>query len=146
MPTLNKSDSPYLGPLLTTKPTILWIHDPISSFSQDAVINPEAFPTINDGQLLRLHFLNNNSNNNNNNHNNNTTVELEPLIVKISLAERESIGRLHHLQVSHIYKYINILSTYLETFMLIDKLFINILLFFFLKKNALLDLHFKRYC
>jgi hypothetical protein len=86
MPVFSKSDNAPLGPLISTKPTILWIHDPSTSFSQDAVINPEAFPTIRDGQLLRLHFLNN--------------TTLEPLIVKATCADKESLGRQHQLQVS----------------------------------------------
>ncbi|KAI8098681.1 uncharacterized protein BX664DRAFT_288302 [Halteromyces radiatus] len=86
MSKLTKSDTVALGPLLSTKPTILWIHDPSSSFTQDVVINPEAFPTIRDGQLLRLHFVNN-------------TI-LEPLIVKATCADRESLGRQHQLQIS----------------------------------------------
>ncbi|KAI8062508.1 hypothetical protein BC940DRAFT_261795 [Gongronella butleri] len=83
--------TPLMGPLVSSKPSILWVHDPsTTSFHQDAVVNPDAFPTIQDGQLLRLHFARSQNNG----------PHVEPIIVKAAVADREAIGRQQQLQIS----------------------------------------------
>ncbi|KAI8979791.1 hypothetical protein BDF20DRAFT_913299 [Mycotypha africana] len=54
MPTSIHSSAPK-GILLSRKPIILWIHDPSSAYSHDAVVNPDLFPAFREGQLLRIH-------------------------------------------------------------------------------------------
>lgn len=51
------SATPITGPLLSQKPVVLWFHDPGTYSNQDAVVNPDQFPNFRDGQLLRIHFL-----------------------------------------------------------------------------------------
>ncbi|KAI9032760.1 hypothetical protein CLU79DRAFT_830598 [Phycomyces nitens] len=113
MPTLPAASTP--SPWLSTKPIILWFHDPGVVFTQDAVINPDHFPNIRDGQLLRIHFPRSGS------HPSvplpGTTspqqagssqpppfslsqFEREPLIVKAACVDRELLVRQQHLQIS----------------------------------------------
>ncbi|KAI9255421.1 hypothetical protein EDC94DRAFT_678447 [Helicostylum pulchrum] len=48
------NSGPPRGFLLSTKPIVLWIHDPSAVYNHDAVVNPEMFPNFRDGQLLRI--------------------------------------------------------------------------------------------
>lgn len=48
------NNGPPRGFLLSTKPIVLWIHDPSAVYNHDAVVNPEMFPNFRDGQLLRI--------------------------------------------------------------------------------------------
>jgi hypothetical protein len=48
-------NSPPRGFLLSSKPIVLWTHDPTTSYAHDAVVNPEMFSNFRDGQLLRIH-------------------------------------------------------------------------------------------
>ncbi|ORX53581.1 hypothetical protein DM01DRAFT_1383596 [Hesseltinella vesiculosa] len=91
MPTLTTSDTNLSGTFISNKPSSLWVHDPANSFQQDAVIHPDAFPTIQDGQLLRLHFVK---------PQNSVNFHLEPVVVKASCADREALGRQQQLQIS----------------------------------------------
>lgn len=54
MPTAVNNNIPK-GVLLSTKPIVLWIHDPAVVYNHDAVVNPDMFPSFQDGQLLRIH-------------------------------------------------------------------------------------------
>lgn len=48
------NNGPPRGFLLSTKPIVLWIHDPSAVYNHDAVVNPEMFPNFRDGQLLKI--------------------------------------------------------------------------------------------
>lgn len=53
MPLITKSN----GTFLSSKPIVLWIHDPGAIYTHDAVVNPDIFANFRDGQLLKIHCL-----------------------------------------------------------------------------------------
>lgn len=70
------------GQLVSQKPIVLWFHDTGTFANHDAVVNPEYFPNIRDGQLLRIH------------------APHSAFVVKASCVDRESLARQQNLQIS----------------------------------------------
>lgn len=117
------STFPIAGPLLSQKPVVLWFHDPGTYSNQDAVVNPDQFPNFRDGQLLRIHFLQQTqqqqAQQQSTSQNKSSVSQKQqaggggassqqqqqqspqrpPIIVKAGLADREALTRQQHLQV-----------------------------------------------
>ena len=121
-----QSTFPITGPLLSQKPVVLWFHDPGTYSNQDAVVNPDQFPNFRDGQLLRIHFLQQSQQQQpqqqSTSQNKSSVTQKQqagsggsggttssqqqqqlsqrpPFIVKAGLADREALTRQQHLQV-----------------------------------------------
>ncbi|KAG0173849.1 vacuolar membrane-associated protein iml1 [Apophysomyces sp. BC1034] len=98
MPALPATSNASSGQLLSAKPIILWFHDPGTMFNHDAVVNPDHFPNIRDGQVLRIHFPRSGSQQQQQQLS--TVVERESFVVKVTCVDRETLARQQQLQIS----------------------------------------------
>ncbi|KAF7723038.1 vacuolar membrane-associated protein iml1 [Apophysomyces ossiformis] len=98
MPALPATTNASSGQLLSAKPVILWFHDPGTMFNHDAVVNPDYFPNVQDGQVLRIHYPRAASQQQQQQLP--TTTERESFVVKVTCVDRETLARQQQLQIS----------------------------------------------